>query len=118
MTVTPLSSAQLQMVPPETKPPGVAPGIAPIETGLKGVGTLSSNGEPLAPFAQVLENMAKSTRDALVKSEAIAKAAAAGKADPQLVATTTVETRATLQQFTALLHATTSAYQEVMRMAL
>jgi len=70
------------------------------------------------PFTDFLSSLAKSTRDHLKKGEAISQKASIESVDPQEVATTVVEAKAALQQFTALLNAATGAYQELIRTAL
>lgn len=104
------------LVPPPPLPPG---SFALQNLPLADVPKLgeSSTTAP-TPFVDLLSEAAKQTRDSLQRSELMSKKAAAGTADPQAVTNAVVGARAMLQQFTALLQASTKAYQEVMHMAL
>jgi len=69
-------------------------------------------------FAALLEQGAKETRSVLQHSERLNFAAANGTADPQDVALNVVKAKAALNQFSSLVSAGLSAFQEVMRIAL
>lgn len=108
----------LSLTPPQTKI--TENGITPIKIGTPCFENCvdKEGATGITPFVDLVKDVAQDTRDALLKSESLSQKAAAGKADPQAVATSVVEARAALQQFTALLHAATNAYQEVMRLAI
>jgi flagellar hook-basal body complex protein FliE len=69
-------------------------------------------------FAALLAQGAKETCSALQHSERLNFAAANGTADPQDVALNVVKAKAALNQFSSLVSAGISAFQEVMRIAL
>ena len=103
-------------VPPSPLPPGaLALQSLPLAESPK-LGEAATTAP--TPFSDLLSNIAKQTRDGLQHSERMSKKAAAGTADPQAVTNAVVNARAMLQQFTALLQASTKAYQEIMHMAL
>ena len=104
-------------------PPSI-PGVPPIQAPLKIFSVPTAGGSSLAPspavtsFTQVLANMGQQTRDTLVRAEHMSKAAAAGEADPQVVAMSVVNASATVKQFSTLLNAATRAFQELMHTAM
>jgi flagellar hook-basal body complex protein FliE len=108
----------MTVIPPPT-PSGVPP--LPVSGPLTMTPVPKAGGSEhtvFTPFVDMMENMAKQTRDGLKHAEHMEKKAAIGQADPREVATTVVNARAMVQQFSGLLHSATAAYQEIMRIAL
>lgn len=105
-------------IPPPT-PSGVPPLPVAGPLAMTPVPKAGHEGQTVTtPFIDMVENMAKQTRDGLKQAESMEKKAAMGLADPRQAATTVVNARAMVQQFSALLHSATTAYQEIMRIAL
>lgn len=110
----------LPMMPPRPSsigplsPPGTPPGIPPIETR----GSEKTARPDDSNFVKMVKNVAKSTRNSLHEAEHWGKMAAAGQADPQVVATKTVEATSAVKQLSALTQALTGAWQSVINIAL